>query len=162
MDKNILVLDLGAESFNLSLISCHDGLYTIEDSVEVPDLGGASFDKVLYEYAREEFKKKTKMDISDNKRSVAKLLNASEVTKRSLTRQDTAPCFVESLSLISGLKIDSPLNHSSFLKRPLLHNFQFDSFFFNQDISEPMEFIGKAPAAAHLILGKLSFFHLFM
>jgi L1 cell adhesion molecule like protein len=37
------------------------------------------------------------MDISDNKRSVAKLLNAAEGAKRSLTRQDTAPCFVESL-----------------------------------------------------------------
>lgn len=96
-DKDILVLDLGAESFNLSLISNHDGLYTIEESVEVPDLGGASFDKVLYEYAKDEFKKKTKMDISDNKRSVTKLLNACEVTKRSLSRQDTAPCFVESL-----------------------------------------------------------------
>jgi molecular chaperone DnaK (HSP70) len=96
-DKEILVLDLGAESFNISLVSSHDGLYTIEDSVEELNLGGISFDKVLFDYAKDDFQKKTKLDISDNKRSVAKLMNACELTKRSLSRQDTAPCSVESL-----------------------------------------------------------------
>jgi L1 cell adhesion molecule like protein len=96
-DKNVLVLDLGAEAFNISLISNHDGLYTIEESVEEENLGGLMFDQVLVEIAKEEFKRKTKLDISDNKRSLSKLQLACEATKRSLTNQDTAPCFVEAL-----------------------------------------------------------------
>ncbi|KAJ3316009.1 hypothetical protein HDV04_000217 [Boothiomyces sp. JEL0838] len=97
LDKQIVVLDLGAESFNITVISNHDGLYTIEDSVEEPNLGGNDFDQVLVGFAKEEFKRKTKMDISDNKRSLIKLQNACERTKRALTRNDTAPCSVESL-----------------------------------------------------------------
>ncbi|KAJ3331954.1 Heat shock 70 kDa protein 14, partial [Kappamyces sp. JEL0680] len=97
LDKQILVLDLGADSFNISLVSNHDGLYTIEDSVEELNLGGLSFDKVLFEFASDDFRKKYKMDLTENKRSVSKLMNACENTKRALTRQDTAPCFVESL-----------------------------------------------------------------
>jgi L1 cell adhesion molecule like protein len=96
-DKQIVVLDLGAESFNISVISNHDGLYTIEESVEEPNLGGLAFDKVLLEYGIDDFKRKTKMDVSDSKRALVKLQNACERAKKSLTRQDTAPLFVESL-----------------------------------------------------------------
>lgn len=118
-DKQILVLDLGADSFNISLVSNHDGIYTIEDSVEELNLGGTAFDKVLFELAKEDFKKKTRMDISDNKRSIAKLLNACELAKRSLTRQDTAPCFVE--SLYEGMDYNSSILRSRFdvLAEPL-------------------------------------------
>jgi L1 cell adhesion molecule like protein len=96
-DKQIVVLDLGAEAFNVSVISSHDGLYTIEESIEESNLGGRNFDRVLADLVKEEFKRKTKMDISDNKRAIQKLLNAAEKTKRSLTKQDTAPCYIESL-----------------------------------------------------------------
>ncbi|KAJ3276811.1 Structural maintenance of chromosomes protein 6 [Terramyces sp. JEL0728] len=119
MDKQIVVLDLGAESFNITLISNHDGLYTIEDSVEEQNLGGNDFDKVLAEFAKEEFKRKTKMDISDNKRSLIKLQNACERTKRALTRQDTAPCSVE--SLYDGIDFNGSIPRARFdmLAEPL-------------------------------------------
>ncbi len=119
LDKQILVLDLGADSFNISLVSDHDGIFTIEDSVEELHLGGAAFDKVLFDFAKDDFKKKTKMDLTENKRSVAKLMNACENTKRALTRQETAPCFVE--SLFEGIDYNSSIIRSRFevLSEPL-------------------------------------------
>ncbi|KAI8902658.1 heat shock protein 70 family [Globomyces pollinis-pini] len=96
-DNNVLVLDLGAEAFNVTLISEHDGLYTIEESIEEANLGGTNFDKVLLEFAKDDFKKKTRNDISDNKRSLIKLQNACEKAKRALTQQDTVACQVEAL-----------------------------------------------------------------
>lgn len=98
LDKQVLVLDLGAEAFNVSLISNHDGIYTIEESVEEENLGGQRFDEVLMEFAMDDFKKKSKIDISNNKRALFKLRKACETAKRALTRQDTAPCYVESLA----------------------------------------------------------------
>ncbi len=112
LDQQILVLDLGADSFNISVISKHDGLYTIEESVEEANLGGSAFDKVLLEIAKDEFKRKTKLDISDNKRSIAKLLKACEMTKRALTRQDPATCYVE--SLYDGMDYNGTILRSRF------------------------------------------------
>ncbi|KAI8915712.1 heat shock protein 70 family [Gorgonomyces haynaldii] len=97
LDKQVLVLDLGAYQFNLTHLSCHDGLYTIEESIEVDNLGGIAFDEAIVQYVVQEFKKKYKMDITDNRRSMQKLRTAAERTKRMLTSKDTAPCAVESL-----------------------------------------------------------------
>lgn len=96
-EKNILVLDLGAQQFNITYQTYHDGLYTIKESVEVDNLGGANFDEILVEFARQEFKRKYKCDVAENRRSMQKLRTSCERTKRALSRQDTAPCQVESL-----------------------------------------------------------------
>ena len=96
-DKSVVVLDLGAEAFSVSVISNHGGIYTIEESIEEENLGGSHFDKVLVNFIADEFKKKTKMDVRENKRAMKKLELSCEATKRALTRQDTAPCYIESL-----------------------------------------------------------------
>lgn len=96
-DQEILVLDLGSKQFNVTHISYHDGLFIIKDSREYNNLAGKELDQVLVDFAMQEFQRKFKVDISDNRRSVQKLRIACERTKRSLTRQDTAPISVESL-----------------------------------------------------------------
>ncbi|KAL2917155.1 Hsp70 protein that interacts with Zuo1p [Polyrhizophydium stewartii] len=118
-DKQIVVLDLGAHQFNVTVLSSHDGLYTIEASIDEPELGGISFTELLVEFVRLEFKRKYKADISDNRRAMEKLRNAVERTKRALTRQDTAPCSVE--SLYDGLDYNGTINRGRFemLAEPL-------------------------------------------
>jgi heat shock protein 1/8 len=97
LDQQILVLDLGAHQFNVTLLSYHDGLYSVQDSKEFNEQSGNAFDTVLVEFIVQEFRKKYKVDISDNRRSMQKLRIACERTKRSLSYQETAPCAVESL-----------------------------------------------------------------
>jgi heat shock protein 1/8 len=92
-----LVLDLGANSLNVSHVRCHDGLYTLHQSNKYENMGGKQFDQAIVEFAITEFKRKFKTDISQNKRSIQKLHMAAERTRRSLTRQETAPLQVESL-----------------------------------------------------------------
>ncbi|KNC96017.1 uncharacterized protein SPPG_08613 [Spizellomyces punctatus DAOM BR117] len=96
-DKLVVVLDLGGHQFNVTLLSANDGLYTVVKSVEDPQLGGVHFDEILMDFVQQEFRRKTKLDISGNRRARAKLQKACEQTKRALTRQDNAPCSVESL-----------------------------------------------------------------
>jgi heat shock 70kDa protein 1/2/6/8 len=96
-DQEILVLDLGAKQFNITHVTKNDGLYAIQESLEFNDVAGAKIDHVLVEFARLEFQRKYKVDVGDNRRAMEKLRIACERTKRSLTRQDTAPLSVDSL-----------------------------------------------------------------
>ncbi|KAJ3098127.1 hypothetical protein HDU96_000125 [Phlyctochytrium bullatum] len=96
-DKTIAVIDLGGHQFNITLLSVNAGLYSILASLDDYQLGGVHFDEVLVDYVKAEFKKKTKFDITKNKRSLAKLRAACELTKKMLSQRDTAPCSVDSL-----------------------------------------------------------------
>ena len=111
-DSLMLVLDLGAHQFNVTLLSRHDGLFTIESSVEESDLGGIAFTELLVGFVAQEFKRKSKVTISDNRRAMQKLRNACERTKRALTRQETAPCSVE--SLYDGMDYHATINRGRF------------------------------------------------
>ena len=75
---------------------CNSSL-ALASKLSLLNLGGIAFDEVLVEFVRQEFKKKYKADVSENRRSMQKLRVACERTKRALSRQDTAPCAVESL-----------------------------------------------------------------
>ncbi|KAI8917818.1 heat shock protein 70 family [Powellomyces hirtus] len=96
-DKLVLVLDLGGHQFNVTLLSSNNGIYTIVSSLDDERLGGTHFDEILMDSVAQEFKRKTKLDIGNNRRARSKLHKACEQTKRALTRQDNAPCSVESL-----------------------------------------------------------------
>lgn len=111
-DKEILVLDLGAHQFNVTHISYHDGLFQMKESIEFDDLGGIQFDLAIVEFAKQEFQRKYKVDISSNQRAMQKLTNACERTKRALTRQDTAPLSVDSLH--DGIDYTGSVNRNRF------------------------------------------------
>ncbi|KAJ3045749.1 70-kilodalton heat shock protein [Rhizophlyctis rosea] len=118
-DRLIAVLDLGGHQFNVSILSSSDGVYSILASSDDYALGGVHFDQLIVDFVKQEFKRKTKMDISDNRRAVAKLRAAAEQTKRALTRQDVAPCSVE--SLYEGIDHHGTINRGRFemLAEPL-------------------------------------------
>ncbi|KAI9204429.1 heat shock protein 70 family [Polychytrium aggregatum] len=96
-DRTILVLDLGAHQFNATLLDSSNGLFSIVATHDDYALGGSQFDEVLLNFFKDEFRKKTRIDISDNRKAVAKLRAACEQTKRMLSQKDSAPCHVESL-----------------------------------------------------------------
>ncbi|KAJ3210232.1 70-kilodalton heat shock protein [Entophlyctis luteolus] len=95
-DRMILVVDLGGHQLNITLVSANNGLYSIISSLDDYKLGGAEFDELLVSYVKEEFKRKTKLDVGNNRRALAKARNACEQTKRMLSQKDTAPCSVDS------------------------------------------------------------------
>ncbi|KAI8853120.1 heat shock protein 70 family [Chytridium lagenaria] len=74
-----------------------NGIYTVLASLDDYQLGGVHFDEVLVKFVKDEFKRKTKLDITGNRRSLAKLRQAAELTKKMLSQKDTAPCSVDSL-----------------------------------------------------------------
>ncbi|KAJ3228104.1 Major heat shock 70 kDa protein Bb [Clydaea vesicula] len=112
IDKLNLVLDLGGHNFNVTVLSSNKGLYSIVDTRDDNKLGGVQLDEVLVNLVVDEFKRKTKMNLRENRRSLLKLRNACEQTKRALSHREVAPCSIESLH--EGIDHHGSINRSRF------------------------------------------------
>ncbi|KAG0025673.1 Hsp70 protein that interacts with Zuo1p [Podila clonocystis] len=75
-------------------------------------LGGSSFDEELVKFIAAEFKKKTKLDVTGNKKSLLKIKTAAEITKKNLSRTPGAPCSVESVA--EGMDFHATINRLRF------------------------------------------------
>lgn len=111
-DKTVVVCDLGGHSFDVTVLAVRSGMYTVLATAHDTKIGGASFDDNLIKHFVAEFQKKSKVDISSNKKALAKLRNAVEVTKKMLSSGNSAPCFVESLA--EGVDFHSNVNRMRF------------------------------------------------
>ena len=65
-EKNVLIYDLGGGTFDVSVLTIDDGIFEVKSTGGDTHLGGEDFDNNLVDHCKGEFKKKTKIDISDN------------------------------------------------------------------------------------------------
>jgi len=96
-EKNVLIFDLGGGTFDVSLLSIDDGIFEVKATAGDTHLGGEDFDNMLMKYFIDEFKRKHKADLSDNKRSLTRLKTACEKAKRTLSSSSSATLELESL-----------------------------------------------------------------
>ncbi|KAF9347710.1 Hsp70 protein that interacts with Zuo1p [Mortierella sp. AD094] len=111
-DKTALVLDMGASSFDITVLSVRSGIYTILETAHDEALGGEAFTDELVQLVAQEFKKKTKVDVSGNKKALLKIRTAAEITKKQLARSASAPCSVESVA--EGMDYHGSINRLRF------------------------------------------------
>ncbi|KAG2130694.1 Hsp70 protein-domain-containing protein [Suillus clintonianus] len=119
-DRTQLIVDLGASSLELSLLSIREGLAYSLASLTDSSVGGDEIDSKLIKFFAKEFTKKTKTPLtvapaSDplDKRAEAKLRLAVEHTKRTLSASPgAATCSVESLK--DGLDYTGSINRLRF------------------------------------------------
>ena len=96
-EKNVLIFDLGGGTFDVSILNIDDGIFEVKATAGDTHLGGEDFDNLLVKHFIEEFKRKNKCDISDNKRSCRRLRTACEKAKRTLSSGTTASLEIDSL-----------------------------------------------------------------
>ena len=96
-EKNVLIFDLGGGTFDVSLLNIDDGIFEVLATAGDTHLGGEDFDNLLVKHFSDEFKRKYKHDISDNKRASRRLRTACEKAKRTLSSSATASIEVESI-----------------------------------------------------------------
>ncbi|KAF9431846.1 Hsp70 protein that interacts with Zuo1p [Entomortierella beljakovae] len=111
-DKTALVLDMGASSFDIAVLNVRSGIYTILETAHDEALGGEAFTAELVQLVAQEFKKKTKVDVTGNKKALLKIRTAAEITKKQLARSASAPCSVESVA--EGLDYHGSINRLRF------------------------------------------------
>jgi len=82
---NVLVFDLGGGTFDVSVLDKVEGVFEVLATAGAAHLGGEDFDNRMVNHFVQEFKRKTKEDISGNPRALRRLRTACERAKRTLS-----------------------------------------------------------------------------
>ena len=96
-EKNVLIFDLGGGTFDVSLLTIEDGIFEVKATAGDTHLGGEDFDNRLVNHFVQEFKKKTKLDITSNARALRRLRTACERAKRTLSNSTSASIEIDAL-----------------------------------------------------------------
>ncbi|CAO2609089.1 Heat shock 70 kDa protein 1-like [Lemmus lemmus] len=96
-ERHVLIFDLGGGTFDVSILTIDDGIFEVKATAGDTHLGGEDFDNRLVGHFVEEFKRKHKKDISQNKRAVRRLRTACERAKRTLSSSTQANLEIDSL-----------------------------------------------------------------
>jgi len=93
----VLIFDLGGGTFDVSILALDSGIFEVKATAGDTHLGGEDFDNRLVDFFKKEFQRKTKKDISTNKRSMRRLRTACEKAKRTLSSATQASIEIDSL-----------------------------------------------------------------
>jgi L1 cell adhesion molecule like protein len=111
-ETNVLIFDLGGGTFDVSLLSIDDGIFEVKATAGDTHLGGEDFDNRLVNFLKTEFKRKNKVDISDNKRAMRRLRTACEKAKRTLSSSTSASIEID--SLCDGIDFYTSISRAKF------------------------------------------------
>ena len=96
----------------MSILTIDENIFEVKATAGDTHLGGEDFDTVMVEHFMEEFKRKHKKDISENKRSVRRLRTACESAKRTLSSSSVANIEID--SLFEGIDFNSSMTRAKF------------------------------------------------
>ena len=96
-EKNVLIYDLGGGTFDVTLLSIDDGIFEVKSTAGDTHLGGEDFDRRMIEYCIQDFKRKHKHDLSQNKKAIRRLQCACETAKKTLSSSTVGNIEIDSL-----------------------------------------------------------------
>ena len=111
-ERNVLIFDLGGGTFDVSLLNITGGVFAVKATAGDTHLGGEDFDNNLLEHFKNEFTRKTKLDISEDARALRRLRSACERAKRTLS--SVTQTTVEVDSLFQGEDFSSTITRARF------------------------------------------------
>ncbi|MCX8482764.1 MAG: Hsp70 family protein, partial [Crocinitomicaceae bacterium] len=111
-DLNIAIQTTNVGTFDVSILTIDESIFEVKATAGDTHLGGEDFDTILVEHFMEEFKRKHKKDMSENKRSVRRLRSACESAKRSLSSSTVANLEID--SLYDGIDFNSTITRAKF------------------------------------------------
>ena len=111
-ESNVLIFDLGGGTFDVSLLTIDDGIFEVKATAGDTHLGGEDFDNIIVQHLVKEFKKKSKIDISNNKRALRRLKTSAERAKRTLSSSTNAHIEIDSLA--EGIDFTTTLTRARF------------------------------------------------
>lgn len=112
VQSTVLVVDVGKCKTSASVVRSVNGMYHVKAHSCNQALGGQNLDASLVDFLKTEFVKKTKLDISDEKRALAKLTLATEAVRKTLSTVPSSQLSVDSLH--EGVDFHFPLARARF------------------------------------------------
>lgn len=123
-EKHVLILDCGGGTHDISVLTIDDGVFEVKGTGGDTHLGGSDIDNYLVQFLGEEFNRKNKKNVFENKKAVSRLKAAAERAKRTLSSSSTASIEID--ALLDGVDFYMNLTRakleslcSSFFKRCL-------------------------------------------
>lgn len=89
---------MGGGTFDVSVLMISGGIFEVKATAGDTHLGGEDIDNRLVQYFSDEFKRKFKKDLSNNKRALRRLQTACERAKRTLSSATQASIEIDSLA----------------------------------------------------------------
>jgi heat shock protein 5 len=111
-EKNILVYDLGGGTFDVSVLTVDEGVFEVLATNGDTHLGGQDFDQRVMQHFIKTIKQKTKVDLSNDQRGIAKLRREVEKAKRALSTVHQVKIEIE--SLVNGEDFSDTLTRAKF------------------------------------------------
>jgi L1 cell adhesion molecule like protein len=105
-------MDVGGGTTDVSILTIDNSVFEVKATAGDTHLGGEDFDTLLVEYFMDEFKKKHKKDMSENKRAVRRLRTACESAKRTLSASTVANLEID--GLFEGIDFNSTITRAKF------------------------------------------------
>ena len=90
-EHTVLVFDLGGGTFDVSILELSEGMVEVKATSGDTHLGGDDFDHAVMNWMVEEFKKENGIDLSADKMSAQRLLEAAEKAKIELSSMMETP-----------------------------------------------------------------------
>ena len=109
---NILIVDVGGGTADMSILSIDGGLYETKGTAGDKFLGGSDVDNKIVEYMVTEFKRKFKCDPSSSPKSMKRFKNAAENVKKNLSTSTTSSIEIE--SAFEGNDYNSSITRAKF------------------------------------------------
>lgn len=109
---NVLIFDLGGDTFDVSLIVINKGCFEVKAVCGDTHLGGEDFDNRLVKHFVAEFNRKYKKDISKNPRALGRLKVSSERAKRILSFDTRTSIDID--CLYDGIDFSSKITRAKF------------------------------------------------
>merc|ERR1712100_327895 len=111
-ERNVLIFDLGGGTFDVSILTIEEGIFEVRSTAGDTHLGGEDFDNRVVNHLVQEFKRKHKKDLTNNKRSLRRLRTACERAKRTLSA--SAQASIEIDSLFEGIDFYTSITRARF------------------------------------------------
>nr|CAH7724259.1 unnamed protein product [Callosobruchus chinensis] len=111
-DRYILIFDMGGGTFDVSILLIAGGIFEVKATSGDTHLGGEDIDARMTQHFVEEFKRKNKIDIKDNKRALRRLQTACERAKRALSLATQASIEIDFLA--EGVDLHTSMTRATF------------------------------------------------
>lgn len=111
-ERRVVIFDLGGGTFDVSLLKVEDGIFEVCATSGDTHLGGQDFDNRIVEWAIDDFKKKSKIDVHSNPKALARLRLAAERAKKTLSTSNQTAMEVDSLA--EGVDFQATLTRAKF------------------------------------------------
>lgn len=101
-DIKIAVIDFGGGTLDVTIMEFGKGVFEVKSTSGDTRLGGTDMNKSIFEHLADKFKSDTGVDLRDDKKAYARLLEASEVAKIELTTNTTTHISLPYITAVNG------------------------------------------------------------